>query len=193
MAKRDTCPSCGREKDKRAKECQSCGHSRQTTRQWANEETRSRILSGIREVHRARRRTFDKIAIDIRWMYKREDGRAFAYYWDGDRKRYIYRYQWVWIKANGPIPSDHDVHHRNHDCTDDRLENLELLPATMHRKHHGPDFSRRGVIARGETPMSDEERNRVCEGCGKPFQIKFRSKANRFCSLPCYHQSLRTA
>lgn len=192
MARYDTCPTCGQRKDRRAVECASCGRSRKALRQWSDSGTRNRIVEGICRARRAMRRTFDKITIDTRWMFKR-DGRAFTYYWDGDRKRYIYRYQWVWIQANGPIPDGCVIHHRNHDCTDDRLENLEAMLIHEHIDHHESDRSRLALEARGIAPLTDAERHRVCETCGGSFAIKCRGKSNRFCSLPCYHQSMRAS
>lgn len=48
----------------------------------------------------------------------------------------IREHRLVWEEANGPIPTDHVIHHRNGDITDNRLENLELLTATEHQRHH---------------------------------------------------------
>ena len=42
----------------------------------------------------------------------------------------------VWEAAHGPIPAGHHIHHRNHDWRDNRLENLECLPAVAHKSHH---------------------------------------------------------
>lgn len=43
-----------------------------------------------------------------------------------------YEHRLVWEAANGPIPDGCHVHHINHDRTDNRLENLELLPGREH-------------------------------------------------------------
>lgn len=36
------------------------------------------------------------------------------------------------------LPSDQHVHHKNDDFTDRRIENLEVLSASEHGKHHHP-------------------------------------------------------
>ncbi len=48
-----------------------------------------------------------------------------------------YEHRDVWEKANGPIPIDHHIHHKNRIRTDNRLENLECLSRTVHMRLHG--------------------------------------------------------
>lgn len=187
---RNTCPTCGASKDKRAAECGSCGHSRKAVKQWNNPESRKRTYDAISAKAKTRRRLFEHISLETKWMHK-DDGRAYTYYWEGDKKRYIYRYQWVWICANGPIPDGYSIHHRNHIKTDDRIENLEEMPRGEYSRLHEPETRALSILARGEQPISEDERYRVCETCGKTFAIKLRAKSNRFCSLPCYWQSMR--
>lgn len=74
-------------------------------------------------------------------LYQEFDGlkftqRSHGYYarTDGDREL-MHRY--VWRFHYGEIPPGHDVHHRNHNPTDNRIENLECLSKSEHSSRHG--------------------------------------------------------
>lgn len=132
---RAKCPTCGKEKDIRAKECDRCGRSRKAVEQWRNPAVSTRMQARLKATHAQRRVTFDQLTLKS-FHARPGDGRFCAMYWDGDKKRYIYRYQWVWILANGPIPDRHHIHHENGNCTDDRIENLRCLEAEDHYDLH---------------------------------------------------------
>lgn len=55
---------------------------------------------------------------------------------DGDREL-MHRY--VWRFYNGEIPSNHDIHHRNENKLDNRLENLELISKAEHTSKYSPN------------------------------------------------------
>jgi len=50
---------------------------------------------------------------------------------DGDR---CLMHRYVWEKINGKIPEGHDLHHVNHDKSDNRIENLEIYTRSEHAK-----------------------------------------------------------
>lgn len=69
------------------------------------------------------------------------DGKKFSlrrngYYsltWGSRRSMHCY----VWEFYNGPIPAGYDIHHKNKDVSDNRIENLELLTKRDRTKGHG--------------------------------------------------------
>lgn len=51
-----------------------------------------------------------------------------------NKREYLHRA--VWTKHHGPIPEKHHVHHRNHDTSDNRLENLVCVHRSDHARNH---------------------------------------------------------
>lgn len=45
----------------------------------------------------------------------------------------------VWEYHNGKIPPKHDIHHINHDRSDNSIENLELISTAKHNELHHKD------------------------------------------------------
>ena len=64
---------------------------------------------------------------------------------DGDREL-MHRY--VWMKNNGLIPPNHDIHHKNHDSTDNRIENLELISKSEHARTYATGNNQYGKFNR---------------------------------------------
>lgn len=171
---------CGAKKDPRAINCISCGMSKKALTQWDKPSTRKKIHGALIKSWEKRRTNFEDLNWDDFTSVKIEDGRFYTDYWDGDRKRSIYRYQWVWIKAHREIPKGLSVHHKNHNCTDDRIENLELLTKSDHAKHHNS-------LKAHNDAKAVEHQPRVCECCGIGFtQSKKLYRVQKYCSAFCY-------
>lgn len=89
----------------------------------------------------------------------------------------------IWWLYTGEVLKGYDVnlHHKNHDRTDDRFENLEKITHAEHSLLHNPDG------------RSDVER--TCRECGRSFTIDRGRLSEKgrgsFCSSECYHKHPR--
>lgn len=120
----------------------------------------------------------------------------------------------VYESANGKIPDGFQVHHIDHDKSNNELGNLELLTAKQHRKRHSDEmpeelrvFLRKNMIenagpAAAKWHGSDEgkewhrkhyeemksslhtKKKLVCKNCGKEYETVDTGK-NSFCSNAC--------
>lgn len=59
----------------------------------------------------------------------------------------------VWEVFVGPIPDGYDIHHKNHNRQDNRLENLELILLSEHTKEHIDDRTN-GAIKSNSIPIN---------------------------------------
>lgn len=96
---------------------------------------------------------------------------------DGVWKKVRYS-RYIWELYNGPIPEGYDVHHIDHDKTNDDISNLTILPKCDHnsyhhlgrkypnRKPHGPEPNRKGWITRRAQSAAKhtETSESKCEG-----------------------------
>lgn len=55
------------------------------------------------------------------------------------------QHRYVWRKHNGPVPPGKQIHHKNGDKTDNRIENLELVDCLTHKRLHSNCELRGGV------------------------------------------------
>lgn len=179
---------CGRAKDQRADECLSCGMATKARRQWSGPQ-RDAIEQASRKASRQRRTRF----VDLAWesfRTQKADGRRYAYYWDDqERRRSIYRYQWVWQQAHGPMPPGHDVHHMDLVTDHDDLGNLELLTKQAHWTLHRHDEAWADKMLRARGQQRSPVLQLVCANCGVAFERRAshqRQGVQRtYCSARC--------
>lgn len=93
----------------------------------------------------------------------------------GGRKRM--EHDLVWEAAHGPIPAGYQVHHRNENKSDNRLENLQLLSAVDHKRVHSGCELRDGVwwkpcrICKEFKPVTSEHWYFVATRGGHPMSV----------------------
>lgn len=91
-------------------------------------------------------------------------------------KNYVYRYRLVMEKKLGRfLKTSELVHHKNGDCSDDRLSNLEVTDRVKHGRIHMQ------IKMRGKWSLSHSK----CQQCKT---AKRKHKARGFCE-PCYEQN----
>ena len=132
---------------------------------------------------------------------------------DGKPHR-IRLHTYVWEKHNGPVPEGYDIHHIDHDKSNNDIENLVAIPESEHRKLHMDERDKLELTYIMETcaipkavewhkseaghewhkqqyekslaPKWDEQVTMTCAYCGKPYQISPLMKGrSRFCSNKC--------
>lgn len=144
--------------------------------QWKDD--REPILSGIIRSAKQRRRYFADIRLDSQWQIK-SDGRRYVYFWGEDGKKHtIYRYQWRWVKAYGPIPKGMIIHHKDEVKWNDDLSNLEMMTNSDHLTHHG---------------LTKPKAEWICQNCCVRFASKRREggQPRKFCSQSCHYEYVR--
>lgn len=165
---------------------------------------------------------FKKTEKSIR--YTEYDGKRFYKdnrgYWIGQKidesgkSRIIRLHIYVWEKFNGPVPDGCDIHHIDHDTSNNDLSNLVAIPRTEHHKLHMARRDKSGlahileVYARPKSakwhrseagrqwhkehykssmaPYWDEQVTKTCEYCGKEFRTPVLMKESaKYCSNNC--------
>lgn len=121
---------------------------------------------------------------------------------------------YVWRKYNGVIPKGYQVHHKDHDKSNNDINNLELLTEAEHRKRHSDEMSdyekakRKEIIKNkalpkavdwhksqqgkewhkkkyvNDAPKLHQKRTFVCLACGNEYIAEITGN-NKFCSNKC--------
>ena len=90
------------------------------------------------------------------------------------------------------IPKGYHIHHKDHDLTNNDIDNLECLTAAEHRRHHAPELPfetslanpKHGAKAQAAAAAALRRYKRyICKGCG--IRFKARSFKAQFCSTKC--------
>lgn len=73
----------------------------------------------------------------------------------------------VWERHNGPIPEGMQIHHKNHDRSDNRIENLAMATPMEHKRLHSGCYKNK-----------DGEWMKPCRRCGsfKLLETEFYKK-----------------
>lgn len=121
----------------------------------------------------------------------------------------IYLHRVIWAHHNGLIPVGCQIHHRDEDTTNNRLDNLELVTPKQHAKEHWTEeraaasrehldkvrhraavwhrskVGREWHRALAKATLRKVERLEYeCERCGKRYK-SLKRRTNRYCSSKC--------
>lgn len=98
-------------------------------------------------------------------MYCQKDGRKMFY--DKDKKQIVPYARYLMEQYLGrKLNKDEEVHHKDHDKTNDVIENLEVANSTEHRKHHNP--------------LKYQDTIEHCYVCGKEFTFTAKQHQNKY-------------
>lgn len=98
-------------------------------------------------------------------MYCQKDGRKMVY--DKDKKQVVPYARYLMEQHLGrKLNDDEEVHHVDHDKTNDVIENLEVVNSIEHRKHHNP--------------LKYKDTIEQCYMCGKSFTFTAKQHCNKY-------------
>ena len=96
-------------------------------------------------------------------IYHYPDGRAFVMI---EKKAIPYARYLMEQRLGRKLNDDEEVHHIDHDKTNDVIENLEVVNSTEHRKHHNP--------------LKYKDTIEQCYICGKSFTFTAKQHCNKY-------------
>lgn len=98
-------------------------------------------------------------------MYQQKDGRKMFY--EKDTKRVVpYARHLMEEYIGRRLKHNEEVHHIDGDKTNDVIENLEVIDATEHRRHHNP--------------LKYVDTIEKCYVCGKEFTFTSKQHSNKY-------------
>jgi hypothetical protein len=111
----------------------------------------------------------------------------------GSRKNQKLQHRVIWEQAYGPIPEGYQIHHKNEDRSDNRLENLECLTVGQHKRLHagwirdetGEFVAKRCKTCKEIKPLSEyytnyrKEHFIHCKECFREMRRKYPRGANK--------------
>ena len=87
--------------------------------------------------------------------------------YDKDKKQVVPYARYLMEQYLGrKLREDEEVHHKDHDKTNDAIENLEVINSTEHRKHHNP--------------LKYKDTIEQCYVCGKSFTFTAKQYSNKY-------------
>lgn len=132
-------------------------------------------------------------------------------YWLSSKTPKIRAHRWVWMNNYGKIPEGYHIHHKDHDKTNNSIENLEMIDGRDHISYHSnieENKERMRKLAAIGRPLTKawhaskegkkwhrehalkqrfgraEEKDYVCKVCEKEFK-SFKLSRTSFCSNNC--------
>lgn len=97
-------------------------------------------------------------------MYSQKDGRKMVY--DTDKKQAVPYARYLMEQHLGrKLNKDEEVHHKDHNKTNDVIENLEVVNSTEHRRQHNP--------------LKYKDTIEQCYICGKRFTFTAKQHSNK--------------
>lgn len=85
--------------------------------------------------------TVDERDVDylLQWKWRIRQVYAVRHYETASKRTTITMHRSIWERHNGSIPGNHDIHHRDHNKLNNRLDNLELIEHAKHASQHKSD------------------------------------------------------
>lgn len=115
-------------------------------------------------------------------IYKQKDGRKFIVYKGNDNKYHSKSYARYLMEQylGRELTKEEEVHHKDHNKTNDIIDNLEVKNKTLHRREHNlkPIIIEHCYICGNEIIVDSKKR-------GNHYRSKNKNQDKWFCSKKC--------